>query len=162
LNDRLNASELLLRKEVGDKKVDAAIAYFRAAAAQDPSLVSKLYAQPDPCRWALRQMEEFQQQSIVSSSKDTAQTAAALTQAYASGREARINYERWFTALPAGDYQNGASFWASNRSLKTPPTCMNAAIPEWQRGCLDGRERLTLIDARRHTDPNFWWGWNSL
>jgi hypothetical protein len=78
LNDRLYASESLLRKEVGDKKVDAATAYFRAAAAKDPSLFPKLYAQPDPYRWALRQMEESQRPSIVSSSNDTAQAAAAM------------------------------------------------------------------------------------
>jgi hypothetical protein len=61
-----------------------------------------------------------------------------------------------------GIYQAGAAFWAGNRSLKTPPTCTNASVPAWQQGCADNRDRLSLVDVRRKTDPNYWWGWNSL
>jgi hypothetical protein len=89
--------------------------------------------------------------------------AAALTPAYADGRQARIDYERWFAALPAvGDYRDGASFWASNRSLKPSPTCTYSAYPAWQAGCADTRARLAPVDQRRKTEPNYWWGWNSL
>jgi len=57
LNERLNVSELLLRKELGAEKVDALIAEFKQAAQYDPSLFQKLYAQPDPYGWAAQQVE---------------------------------------------------------------------------------------------------------
>jgi hypothetical protein len=171
-NDRLNASELVLRKQVGAEKVDALIAWFKAAAAKDPSMFQRLLAQPDPYAWAYR---EFQLQNIpsnpaasapvaspVATVLSPAQAAAALTPAYVGGREARLIYERWFTALPTGRYRDGASFWASNRSLKTSPSCTNPTQPDWQTGCSDSRTRLAPADALRANDPNYWWGWNSL
>ncbi len=172
-NGRLNASELVLRKEVGAEKVDALIAWFKAAAAKDPSMFQRLYAQPDPYAWAYR---EFQLQNIPSSPaasgpvaspvatvQSPAQMAAALTPAYAEGRQARVEYERWFTALPAtGNYQAGATFWATNRSLKPPPACTFSADPAWRTGCADNRARLAPVDQRRTTEPNYRSGWNSL
>jgi hypothetical protein len=59
LNERLNLSELLLRKEVGDEKVDAAIHDFQEAAKQNQSLFHKLYAQPDPYGWAFKEVEKL-------------------------------------------------------------------------------------------------------
>lgn len=163
LNERLNISEGSLRKEIGNKRVDALIADFNAAAAKDPSLGLKLSVQRDPYRWALMQMAELHRLNIASSSpKDLVEAAAALTPSYAQGRQARIDYEQWFIGLPAGQYLNGAAFWASNRSLKLQPTCTNQAQPAWQSGCVDSRARLAPADRRRNTEPNFWWGWNSL
>jgi hypothetical protein len=91
-----------------------------------------------------------------------AQQAASTTTAYVEGRQARIEYERWFTGLPDGAYRDGAVFWASNRSLKPPPNCYQPnTTSEWQTGCAAGRLRLALVDVRR-TEKNYWWGWNSL
>lgn len=59
LNERLNNSEQMLRREVGAEKVDAAIEDFRQAAQDDPSLFQKLYAQPDPYGWAFKQVERI-------------------------------------------------------------------------------------------------------
>jgi hypothetical protein len=59
LNERLNNSEQMLRREVGAEKVDAAIEDFRQAAQDDPSLFQKLYAQPDPYGWAYKQVERL-------------------------------------------------------------------------------------------------------
>jgi hypothetical protein len=61
-NEWLNHSEWVLRQKVGDKKVEAAIAYFQAATASDPSLSQRLYEQADPYGWVLAQMEEAQRQ----------------------------------------------------------------------------------------------------
>jgi len=91
------------------------------------------------------------------------QQAASTTTAYAEGRQARIDYERWFASVPEGPYRDGVVFWASNRSLKVPPSCAQPrSIQEWQLGCADARIRLALIDPRRNAEKNYWWGWNSL
>jgi hypothetical protein len=163
LNARLNLSELKLRGEVGDAKVDALIVWVKAQATNDATLLPKLYAQLDPYRLAYGLMSAAIAPPVVSPvSANPAQVAAALTPAYAQGRQARLDYEQWFVALPPGNYRDGATFWASNRSLKPPPTCTNGAIPAWQQGCVDGRARLAPVDQRRRTEPSYWWGWNSL
>jgi hypothetical protein len=62
LNERLNTSELLLRKELGSDKVDAAIADFKQAADTDQTLYGKLYAQPDPYGWMAKEVERMRLQ----------------------------------------------------------------------------------------------------
>lgn len=57
LNERLNMSEMQLRREIGAEAVDAAINEFKEAAAKDPSLFPKLYQQPDPYGWLAKQVE---------------------------------------------------------------------------------------------------------
>ena len=57
LNERLNASEMMLRREIGAEAVDAAIAEFKQAAQADPSLFPKLYQQSDPYAWMAKQVE---------------------------------------------------------------------------------------------------------
>ena len=175
LNARLNASELRLREKVGDAKVEALIVWVKAQAAKDATLFPKLYAQVDPYVWASGQMEQFQLGKSIAPSpgasapaapppraQSPAQSAAALTPAYTKGREARINYERWFTSLPEGSYRDGAIYWASNRSVKgAPPVCTSPVI-EWMNGCNTSQSILTPIDVQRNADPNYWWGWNSL
>jgi len=57
LNERLNVSEMLIRKELGAEKVDSLIAEFKQAAQTDPSLFQKLYSQPHPFEWAAKHVE---------------------------------------------------------------------------------------------------------
>jgi len=57
LNERLNTSEMLTRREVGSEKVDAAVAEFQQAAQADPTLMQKLYAQPDPYSWLVKEVD---------------------------------------------------------------------------------------------------------
>ena len=91
------------------------------------------------------------------------QQMAMTTQAYAEGRQARLQYEGWFTSLPEGSYRNGAEYWINNRSSKTtPPTCSNETDQNWQFGCVTARKILAPIDFRRRTEKNYWFGWNSL
>ena len=52
LNERLNVSEAMLRRAIGNEAVDAVVADFRQAASENPSLYDQLYQQPDPYGWA--------------------------------------------------------------------------------------------------------------
>ena len=59
LNERLNMSEMMLRKELGAEKVDAAIAEFKQHAAADPRLYTQLYQQTDPYGWMANEVERL-------------------------------------------------------------------------------------------------------
>jgi hypothetical protein len=62
VNERLNLSELQLRKELGAEKVDALVNEFKQEAAKDPSLFPKLYQQLDPYGWAAKHLETIRMQ----------------------------------------------------------------------------------------------------
>jgi hypothetical protein len=95
--------------------------------------------------------------------KEAARLASSTTLGYAQGHQARLEYEQWFAALSDGAYKDGVLFWVNNRSLKPAPTCAyQGGTEDWQAGCLMGRGRLSVIDLRRGTAKDFWWGWNSL
>jgi hypothetical protein len=64
--------------------------------------------------------------------------------------------------MVAGDFKEGVLFWAANRSLKVLPSCLKKNASEWQRGCLAAKDWFAPIDKRRHTEANYWWGWNSI
>ncbi len=100
--------------------------------------------------------------SVLNSHTDTPESLQAVTTpGYAQGRQARLDYEQWYNGLAAGDYRDGATFWATHRGDKpAPPHCLGTA--NWIAGCLAARARLTMIDFNRSTDKNFWFGWNSL
>ena len=57
LNERLNMSELLSRKEHGAEAVDAAISEFKQHAEKDPRLYTQLYQQTDPYSWMMQEVE---------------------------------------------------------------------------------------------------------
>jgi hypothetical protein len=89
--------------------------------------------------------------------------AASMTTAYAEGRQARIQYEGWFAALPEGLFREGAEYWVNHRSDKSdPPSCSDEDDPTWQTGCSTARKILAPMDFRRRTEKDYWWGWNSL
>jgi hypothetical protein len=89
------------------------------------------------------------------------QQQASTTVAYTQGRQARIDYERWFAGLPEGGYKDGAAFWAAHRGDKpAPPNCVGTPVSV--AGCVTARVRLMPSDIRRNNDKNFWFGWNSL
>jgi hypothetical protein len=100
--------------------------------------------------------------SVLARQADTADSQqASQTTSYAQGRQARLEYEQWYSSLPDGGYKDGATFWATHRSVKpSPPNCMGS--PEQVAGCVAARIRLTPSDIRRNSDRNFWLGWNSL
>jgi hypothetical protein len=57
LNDRLNLSEMMLRKEIGAEAVSALVADFKQAAAQNPMLERQLQQQVHPYEWVRQQVE---------------------------------------------------------------------------------------------------------
>lgn len=59
INDRLNASQAMLAREIGEQRVNALIVDFTAAMAANPELVHMLYSQPDPYRWLHEQQQEW-------------------------------------------------------------------------------------------------------
>lgn len=62
LNERLNISEMQLRRDLGPEKVDEAVAEFKQAAAKNPNLMPQLYQQPDPYAWMAKQVEVLRMQ----------------------------------------------------------------------------------------------------
>jgi hypothetical protein len=57
LNERLNISEMALRRELGPEAVEAVKAEFVQAMRSNPALQAQLYQQPDPYAWAAKQVE---------------------------------------------------------------------------------------------------------
>lgn len=59
LNDKLDGSEAMLRREIGREAVTQIQEAFRAAAEADPTLWDKLYMQQDPYDWARHQVTQM-------------------------------------------------------------------------------------------------------
>jgi len=97
------------------------------------------------------------------STMPSSQEAAVSTRAYADGRRDRIIWERWFGGLPVGTYRDGAFFWSGERSKPNPGSCDSPNGDKmWASGCNAARSLLAPFDIRRKTEPDYWWGWNSL
>jgi hypothetical protein len=62
-----------------------------------------------------------------------------------------------------GDRQEGAAYWAAERSKAKPGTCapQGQALGDWTVGCLEAQQHLAHPDVRRRTDPQYWFGWNA-
>ena len=78
-------------------------------------------------------------------------------------------WEAWFAALPKFQ-QEGADYWAGQRSLKQPGTCTDgaAALPNdvpdqgaFEDGCQQAMNRLAPSDVKRKADPLYEAGWNA-
>ena len=59
LNERLNMSQMMLTKELGAEKVEAAVAEFKQHAQADPRLYTQLYQQPDPYGWMASEVDRL-------------------------------------------------------------------------------------------------------
>ena len=97
-------------------------------------------------------------------SGDTASIPPAMSRSFVAGLSDRKAWESWFAALSPGAHE-GAAFWASQRSLKHPQACMgdsSAMSQDWITGCQRAAEILAPLDARRHADPDYKKGWNSI
>ena len=57
VNNRLNNSEMLLRRDIGGEAVEALQNEFRAMAKDDPGLIGKLHSQLDPYSWLKQEVE---------------------------------------------------------------------------------------------------------
>lgn len=122
LNERLNTSEMLLRRELGAEKVDALIGEFQAAAKADPSLFTKLYAQPDPYGWAARQVE------VIRLQRDIGDDPAAYRARIET--EARAKWEaEMATRGPA--MPQGSPVPAMQPSLASARSVAARSAPQW-------------------------------
>jgi hypothetical protein len=91
------------------------------------------------------------------------------TQAFNQGWTDRQAYEFWFNSLPDGNYKQGSMYWASVRSTNQAALgCTGSGYTgtpdqaDWVRGCYAAKTRLDPTDYRRHQDPNYRAGWNSI
>ena len=85
--------------------------------------------------------------------------SAAFQQGFAD----RTAWENWFNSL-GGDYRLGALYWSGERSKIKPGTCYGSggqSLGEWTGGCGAAQQRFAVSDTRRHTDPQYWFGWNA-
>ena len=72
----------------------------------------------------------------------------------------RQAWEAWVNWLN-DDEKAGALYWASQRSLSHPGNC--AALGGAQTiGCQEAQTRMSPLDARRKTEPDYRAGWNSI
>lgn len=122
LNERLNTSEMLLRRELGAEKVDALIGEFQAAARADPALYTKLYAQPDPYGWAARQVETIRLQRDIGD--DPAAYRARIE------TEARAKWEAEM-ATRGPSMPQGSSVPAMQPSLASARSVAARSAPQW-------------------------------
>jgi hypothetical protein len=102
---------------------------------------------------------------VASPGKQRLPTASQSTSAIAfeEGRMDRQSFETWFAEI-SGDYREGASYWAGQRSLPKPGSCAapnNVRRGDFTAGCLAAQQRLAAADQRRKTDPEYRRGWNS-
>jgi hypothetical protein len=74
----------------------------------------------------------------------------------------KTEWQQWVAAL-TGDFRRGAEWWAGRRSLANPGSCKGtgATSQDFAFGCESAKARLTPIDKKRKSDPEYRRGWNS-
>ena len=83
--------------------------------------------------------------------------------AYNQGQADRHSWLAWFVPLD-GAYRDGAEWWASQRSLRSPASCDNVTGTDHAAayaGCIEARRRLVNSDRRRSFEPDYKAGWNN-
>lgn len=132
LNERLNTSELMLRRELGAEKVEAAIAEFKQAAASDPSLFPKLYAQPDPYAWMAKQVEVMRLQ------KEIGENPAAYRERLIAEERAKWEAERSPPAAPPVSPAAGLAPSLANARPSAPRSAAGFSGPTPMSAILGG------------------------
>jgi hypothetical protein len=64
LNERLNVSEIYARDKIGDD-LDKYVTEFKAAAEREPTLWGKLYSQPGPYQWLIKEVDRMRQRAEI-------------------------------------------------------------------------------------------------
>jgi DNA-binding helix-hairpin-helix protein with protein kinase domain len=74
----------------------------------------------------------------------------------------RTGLEQWVATL-SGDFRRGAEWLAARRSLPNPGSCNGPAATsqDFVFGCEAAKVRLTPIEIKRKSDPEYRRGWNS-
>ena len=83
---------------------------------------------------------------------------------FSNGLTDRKQWESWLAGL-TGPEKDGAIWWASNRNSPHHQTCTTAPSKDdatWEAGCMNAQLKLTPVDLKRRSDPQYKSGWNSL
>jgi hypothetical protein len=99
----------------------------------------------------------------VSAQADITGNSAMQSQSYRDGMADRITWETWYGALAGAD-RDGATYWASHRSVAHPGTCQpppGTDASAWMAACKTAQQRLNPIDVRRKTEPDYRAGFNT-
>jgi len=94
-----------------------------------------------------------------------APATAEPTAAYRQGASDWRDLQAWFE-LQTGDRRAGADFWAGNRSKPDHKSCEDAGRDfsgeksALVAGCVETKQRLDPLDARRRSEPEFRAGFN--
>jgi hypothetical protein len=94
--------------------------------------------------------------------KSSQPTLPPTTKPYEDGFADRRAWEWWFGDL-AGAFQDGAEYWAGERSNPQPGSCYGPAGQnqgDWTAGCLAAKRILAPSDIRRKAEPEYRAGWN--
>lgn len=84
-----------------------------------------------------------------------------IVDSFQQGVADRAALEQWVAGL-SGDFKRGEEWWAEHRSGTAPGACAGqAASPEFVSGCEAARARLTPVDIKRKSDPEYKRGWNT-
>jgi DNA-binding helix-hairpin-helix protein with protein kinase domain len=95
-------------------------------------------------------------------SGDTSTLQPSPAASYQQGMADRAALEQWVSDL-TGDFRRGSDWWAARRSVPNPGTCNSlvGASPDFVWGCEAAKARLTPVDIKRKSDPEYRRGWNT-
>jgi hypothetical protein len=113
LNERLNVSEIYARDKIGDD-LDKYVTEFKAAAEKEPTLWGKLYSQPGPYQWLIKEVDRMRQHAEIG---DDPVAFRARVEA-----ELRTKWEAETQGQPAQGNGNGRTSPAAG----LPPSLANA------------------------------------
>ena len=80
---------------------------------------------------------------------------------FTAGKRDRLAWESFYASV-VGDEKDGALWWSSQRSLKSPGSCSVAPSDLFRHGCEEAQAILGPSDVKRRIDPAYRAGFNSL
>jgi hypothetical protein len=77
---------------------------------------------------------------------------------FQKGMSDRTAWQKWVDGF-SGEFRAGIEWWASQRSMPNPGSCVGA--PGFVAGCNQAKARLAGYDLLRKTQPEYKVGWNA-
>jgi hypothetical protein len=89
-------------------------------------------------------------------------TITPSTPPFDQGLADRAALEQWVAGL-SSEFRRGVDWWAARRSVANPGLCDGPAATssEFAAGCEAAKARLTPVDTKRKSDPEYRRGWNT-
>lgn len=96
------------------------------------------------------------------SAADSRTPPLPVADSFQQGVADRAAMEQWVAGL-TGEFKRGVNWWAARRSLVNPGACNGPAATssEFVLGCEAAKARLTPVDIKRKSDPDYRRGWNT-